>query len=161
MSSSIYYVKIITRLNERLFTNALVGITEAQANERLSDHNNPVIWIAAHTVWARYNTLALLGKPVKNPYEGLFENFKAFDASLDYTSIEAIRTEWKKVSNLLNDAFESVQEPHLASEAPIKNPIGDFTIGGTIAFLAQHESYDIGQLALLKKYLTAEAMSYS
>ena len=45
--------------------------------------------------------------------------------------------------------------------APFKSPIGDFTIGGTIAFLAQHESYDIGQAAYLKKYFTKEAMSYS
>jgi len=42
----------------------------------------------------------------------------------------------------------------LAADAPFKNPTGDSTIGGTIAFLAQHESYDIGQIGLLKKYFT-------
>lgn len=48
----------------------------------------------------------------------------------------------------------------MAAESPLKNPIGDSTNGGTLAFLTQHESYDIGQLAFLKKYYTKEAMQY-
>ena len=59
------------------------------------------------------------------------------------------------------DALNSVSEDHLAADAPFKSPIGDNTMGGTIAFFAEHESYDIGQLGFLKKYLTKEAMSYS
>ena len=43
----------------------------------------------------------------------------------------------------------------------LRTRIGDFTIGGTIIFLAQHESYDIGQMGYLKKYFTKEAMKYS
>ncbi len=148
-------------MNTRLFTSTLEGISEEQARERITGHVNPVIWIASHTVWARYNTLMFLGKPAENPYNGLFENFKAYDPSLDYTSLAEIKAQWNKVSPLLVDALESATEEHLAGESPIKSPIGDFTNGGTIAFLAQHESYDIGQLGLLKKFFTKVAMSYN
>lgn len=161
MNNSIYQSKIIFNMNDRLFNSALEGITEEQSKERITGHVNPVNWIASHTVWARYNTLMFLGKSADNPYNGLFENFKAYDVLLNYPSLSEIKNEWKKVSALLNDALGSVSEEHLAGDSPLKSPIGDFTNGGTIAFLAQHESYDIGQLGLLKKFFTKEAMSYN
>jgi hypothetical protein len=162
MAKSIYHSEIIFNLNTRLFLSALEGITEEQAKERISDHNNPISWLAVHTVWARYNTCAMLGKPAaKNPYDGLFENFKPFDPNYNYVSLAEVKEEWNKASELLKEAFASVTEEHLAADAPFKSPIGDFTISGTVAFLAQHESYDIGQIAYLKKYFTKEAMSYN
>jgi hypothetical protein len=160
-TSSIYHSEIIFNLNTRLFLNALEGITETQAKERISDHNNPLSWLAAHTVWARYNTLAMLGKPAANPYDGLFEGFKPFDAATDYGTLAKAKEEWNKVSGLLKEALASVTEEHLAADCPLKSPIGDFSFGGTVTFLAQHESYDIGQIAYLKKYFTKVAMSYN
>jgi hypothetical protein len=160
MKKSVYQSELILNMNERLFINALEGVSDEQANERISDHNNPLIWIATHTAWARYNMLMFLGKPVKNPFEGKFENFKAYDAADKYPSLEKVRTEWKNASKLLKQALNSVTEEHLDAESPLKNPTGDFSNGGTFAFLAQHESYDIGQMAFLKKYFTKEAMKY-
>jgi DinB superfamily len=161
-TSSIYHVDLIFNLNSRLFLNALAGVTEEQAKERISDHKNPLIWLAAHTVWARYNSCAMLGKPqAKNPYDGLFENFKPFDPSANYGTLGQAKAEWQKVTGLLMEAMASVTEEHLAADCPLKSPIGDFSFAGTVAFLAQHESYDIGQIAFLKKYFTKEAMSYN
>ena len=161
MKKSIYQSEIILNMNERLFINALAGVTDEQAKERISGHNNPLNWLATHTAWARYNMAMLLGKPGDNPYNGMFENFKPFDDTMKFDPLEKIKEEWNKASALLREGFSSVSEEHLASDSPLKSPIGDFTIGGTIAFLAQHESYDIGQIAFLKKYLTKEAMSYN
>ncbi len=161
MNKSIYQSQIIFNMNDRLFLSTLQGVTDEQANERITGHVNPVIWIAAHTVWARYNALVFLGAPTANPYNDLFENFKAYHASLAYPSLAEIKDEWKKVSGLLHNAIQDVTEAHLMADSPIKSPIGDFTNGGTVAFLAQHESYDIGQLGLLKKFFTKEAMSYN
>ena len=161
MKKSIYYLEIIFGLNTRLFNNTLAGVTEERSEERISGHSNSFKWIATHTVWARYNTLMFLGKPAQNPYPGLFENFKPYDPADKYPSLEEIKKDWQKASELLKDALGSVSEEHLSADSPIKNPIGDFTNGGTIAFFAEHESYDIGQLGLLKKYLTKEAMAYN
>lgn len=161
MSKTIHQSAIIFNLNNRLFTNALAGITDEQAKERLSEHNNPLGWIAGHTVWGRYNALIFLGKSVENPYEKWFSSRKPYDSSINYPSIIEIKKEWEKVTLLLQDALKTTSEEHLAADSPIKSPIGDVTNAGTVAFLAQHESYDIGQMALLKKYLTKEAMSYS
>jgi uncharacterized damage-inducible protein DinB len=46
-------------------------------------------------------------------------------------------------------------------EAPIKlSFIGDDTNAGLITFLAQHESFHLGQLAILKKNITGISMKY-
>jgi len=161
MAQSLYQSELIFNLNTRLFLNALEGVTEEQAKERVSDHNNPLNWLAVHTVWARYNIAGLLGKQVDNPYKGLFEGFKPFDPNYKYATLAEAKAEWQKASDLLKDALATVTDEQLAADAPFKNPTGDSTIGGAIAFLAQHESYDVGQVAFLKKYLTKEAMSYS
>jgi len=161
MAKSIYHSELIFNLNTRLFLSALEGVTEEQAKERISDHNNPLNWLAVHTVWARYNIAALMGKPAENPYNGLFENFKPFDPNYKYATLAEAKAEWQKASELLKEALATVTEERLAADAPFKNPAGDQTVGGTIAFLAQHESYDVGQVAFLKKYFTKEAMSYS
>ena len=161
MAQSIHHLALILNLNTRLFINALDGVTEEQAKERISDHNNPLSWLTAHTVWARYNISMILGKPAPaNPYEGLFEKFRPFDPTLDYFSLARNKEEWQKASAFLQDALASVSEEHLAADCPLKSPTGDFSNAGTIAFLAQHESYDIGQIGFLKKYLTGEGMKY-
>lgn len=153
-------MEIIFNLNTRLFNNTLEGVTEELSAQRISDHSNSFKWIATHTVWARYNTLIFLGKPAENPYPGLFENFRPYNESDKFPSLENIKEQWQKVSGLLKDALGSANEDHLMTDAPFTSPIGDGTNMGTLAFFAEHESYDIGQMGFLKKYLTKEAMSY-
>ena len=161
MTTSINQSALILQMNERLFTSALNGITDEQASERISNHNNPIIWIAAHTLWARYNMLSYLGKTVTNPYDNLFVNFKPYGAADDYPTLQQVKAGWRQVSDLLKAALQSVTEDTIAKDGGHQTPIGDTTNGGTLAFLTQHESYDIGQLAFLKKYYTKEAMQYN
>ncbi len=85
--SPAYQSQIIFGMNNRLFSSTLEGVTEEQAKERIAGHVNPIDWIASHTVWARYNALMFLGAPADNPYNSLFENFKAYDPSLNYPSL--------------------------------------------------------------------------
>lgn len=161
MISSVYQSALIFHLNTRLFRNALKGVDDDMAKIRISDHNNPLSWLGTHTVWARYNTCELLGMKTDNPFKGLFEGFKPFDPAYPYPSQEVILAEWDKSSVLLEEALEKVTDEYLAGPAPFKNPTGNHTLLGAITFLAQHESYDIGQIAYLKKFVTKEAMSYS
>ena len=161
MNSPIYPLELILKLNTRLFMNTLAGVNELQSEKRISEHNNSLKWIATHTVWARYNLLAFLGKPDKNPYSQLFEKFRAYDPSDSYPTLQELKDEWQKASSLLEAALKSVTSEQLAAESSFKGPVGDQTNLGALAFLTQHESYDVGQLGLLKKYLTKEAMAYT
>ncbi len=161
MAKSTHHLELILNLNSRLFINALDAVTADQGKERISDHNNSLNWLAAHTVWSRNMMCMLLGKPAaSDPYAGMFDNFKPLDPAVEYPGLDDSRSRWAEATTRLNEALAGVSEEHLASEGPLKNPTGDFSIAGTLAFLAQHESYDIGQIGFLKKYFTREGMKY-
>lgn len=153
-------ISLILNMNDRLFINALAGVTEAQGKERISTHNNPLCWLAAHTVSSRYLMLLFLGKPAQDPYQEMFANFRGYEDNIKYPTLAESIAEWNKVTALLKEALATATDEQLAANAPFPNPIGDFTNAGTMAFVAQHESYDIGQMAFLKKYFTKEAMKY-
>ena len=161
MTKSNKHSELILNLNTRLFNNSLEGVTEEQANVRISEHNNSLIWLTTHTVWGRYLICSALGKPpAKNPYDGMFENFKPFDPKDKYPTLAELKTEWTKASELLKEALDSVTEEQLSAKGPFPVPVDDSTNGGACAFFVQHESFSIGQMALLKKYFTKEAMQY-
>ncbi len=161
MTNDLTSVKTILNLNTRLFTNTIEGITEEQCNARMSDHNNPIKWIAAHVVSSRYLFLSLLGKPAQSPYQELFAKQRPYDPTDVFPSLGDVRKEWAKVSELLKTALASPSLDALKMGAPFPLPIEDQTNFGAMAFFAQHESYEIGQLGFLKKYHTKEAMKYN
>lgn len=161
MTHSLESIQLILELNTRLLPNTLEGITEKQWKERLSNHNNPFGWIAAHTVSSRHAILAFLGKPSQNPFVSFFENQKPYDPNVAYPSMEETKKEWARVSELLHAALRSPDQQALSAPAAFKLPISDSTMFGMVCFFAEHESYEIGQLGFLKKYHTKEAMKYT
>ncbi len=74
-NKSVYHSELILNLNERLFLNALKGVTAENAKHRISSHNNPIIWIATHVIWARYQIAAFLGQKVTTKSTNLLTIF--------------------------------------------------------------------------------------
>ncbi len=72
MEKSINHLKNIFNLNGRLFLNTLEGVSDELAQEQIAGHINSIVWIAAHTLWARINTILFLGSAAENPYNDLF-----------------------------------------------------------------------------------------
>ena len=161
MTNDLKSMQIILNLNTRLFANTLEGITEEHWNARVSDHNNPLKWIAAHVVSSRYLILTFLGKPAQNPYQELFANQRPYEATVVYPSLGDVKKEWEKVSALMKTALASPSSEALGMNAPFPLLIEDQTSFGAMAFFVEHESYEIGQLGFLKKYHTKEAMKYT
>ena len=152
----------IFRLNTKLFINCIEGITEEQSNATISSDTNSIKWVAAHIIWARYNASSIMGNPpANNPYIGLFEDFRPTNKEDDYKTITEIKEEWKKASDLLENSFSKIEPDFWEKEAPIKFPLlGDDSNAGLITFFAQHESFHLGQLAILKKAIVGISMKY-
>ena len=152
----------IFNLNTKLFTNCIEGITEEQSNATISPYTNCIKWVAAHIIWARYNASSIMGNPpANNPYIGLFEDFRPTNQEDDYKTITEIKEEWKKASDLLENSFSKIEPDFWEKEAPMKFPLlGDDSNAGLITFFAQHESFHLGQLAILKKAIVGISMKY-
>jgi len=62
-----------------------------------------------------------------------------------------IRDAWDAASEAIDARLAVLNAAELDAPAPQRFPAGGPTLLGALAFLAQHDSYHVGQLALLRK----------
>lgn len=151
----------ILDLNTRLYRNCLAGLTDDQANARPSDSTNSAAFIAAHLADSRFFLLRTLGVNCACPL-GRYLDGKRGIAELETPlPLEEIRAAWSTAADALRDRLESLTATDLAAEATMRFPVTDRTVLGVLTFLVQHDSYHVGQLALLRKFGGLPAMKYS
>jgi len=160
MKNAIIPLQLIFNLNSKLFLNATAGITDEMAAIRPNDQINNVVFISAHLLDARYYISDMLDLKVVNPFKDAFEKVTRVEESDQLPGLKTIRGNWVKLSQKLSDHFIEVSEAVLRREAPFKFPVADPTILGATTFLISHESYHLGQLGILRKYLDLPAMKY-
>jgi uncharacterized damage-inducible protein DinB len=147
-------------LNTRLFLNALDGMDEAVAGVRPSGRTNSVAFVAGHLVETRAWMGRYLGLETPAPFGGALEHAVDIDDIKVLPALAEIRPSWEGVSRAVASRLDGLTVLEAGSAATQRFPgVPETTLGG-IAFLVQHESYHVGQLALLRKYLGLPSMSY-
>jgi hypothetical protein len=154
-------------LHNRLFNNVLEGIADAHGGDRLSDHVNHLQWIAGHLVGSRSGVAGLVGIQPTFPYKDVYSDptqpppgNRAIDPSISYPPLSEILHYWNDIAEAFTHAVKGLGEEQLAMELPVKTPVGGNTLFDLLSFLASHESYHIGQMSIIRKYLGLSAMSY-
>jgi len=148
-------------LNTRLLLNALYGIDEEAARKRPNDHTNHVLFLACHLVDSRHYLARALGLASESPFKAMLDNAKGIDDVKEYPALEQVPAAWKEIGERLSRHIVDLGPAELEKPAPYAFPIeGGGTTIGCLAFLVQHDSYHLGQVALLRRYLGFEAMSY-
>lgn len=147
-------------LNTTLFRNCLVDLSDAQAVLRPNQHTNSVAFIAGHLVETRAWMARYVGLDCPPPFGGVLEHATSIDQIPALPSLEAIRVGWDDVSARVGERLGAMTSVDLATASSQRFPGVPNTVLGGIAFLVQHESYHIGQLAYLRKYVGLPAMKY-
>ena len=148
-------------LNTRLLLNALDGIGEEQARIRPNDRTNHALFLACHLVDSRHYLARALGLESESPFKAKLEAAKGIDDVKEYPSLEEVKEAWKDVGQRLSSHIAGLGDSDLEKPAPFAFPIeGGGTLLGCLAFLVQHDSYHLGQVALLRRFVGLEAMSY-
>ncbi len=148
-------------LNTRLLLNALDGIDEKAARIRPNDKTNHALFLACHLVDSRHYLARALGLASESPFKAMLQEAKGIDDVKEYPSLEDVRAAWVDVGGRLSRYIAELGVSDLEKPAPFAFPIeGGATLLGCLAFLVQHDSYHLGQVALLRRYLGLEAMSY-
>lgn len=150
----------ILRLNTRLFRNCLEGLTDEQAAVRPSATTNSLAFIAAHVADSRYFLLRTLGDARPSPLSPFLDGAKGIDDLKQCPSLAETQEAWTTVSRALRDRMEVLTAAELEAHFEGRFPT-DATVFGVFTFLVQHDSYHVGQLALLRKYAGLPAMRYS
>lgn len=146
-------------LNTRLFENALAGVDDASVGERPAGANS-LGFVACHLLDARAFLAGMLGIEYEMPYRDLLDGARGIDDLPSLPPVDGLRAAWRDVSDRLIRDFPALKESKLADRAAHGFPVDDRTVLGGIAFLLQHESFHIGQLALLRRQVGLEPMSY-
>jgi uncharacterized damage-inducible protein DinB len=149
----------ILALNTHLFRNVLRNLSDAQAAERVRG-GNPLAFLAAHLLDARCHVSGLLGAPVANPIGDALRDARSADEVDTLPWLTTVMAEWDRVSPHLEAALAAATAAQLDAPSPQRFPVRDATLGAGVAFLLQHESYHLGQLALLRRQLGLPAMTY-
>jgi uncharacterized damage-inducible protein DinB len=162
MNPAVSPLKHTLDLNTRLVLNALEGIDDDMARTRPNGHTNHVAFLACHLVDSRHYLAKALGLASESPFKGLLDGAAGIDDVKAFPSLDAVRDAWRSVSETLSRHVEGLTASDLEKPAPFAFPIeGGPTALGCLAFLVQHDSYHLGQIALLRRYLGLEAMKYS
>jgi uncharacterized damage-inducible protein DinB len=149
----------LLHLNTRLFLNCLEGMDDATAARSTGEQANTVAVIALHVVDARYALAAATGAPATSPFAGPAAGPEGGEAPTR-VPLAVLRTAWNEASTLLARRMGELGETDLAAPSPRRFPVADRSLLGGIAFLVQHESYHIGQLAFARRLLGLPPMTY-
>lgn len=151
----------ILDLNTGLLLNCLDQVSEAEAKARPLGGCNSIAFLSAHLADSRHFLAARLGSPLENPLAGFLASARTIDDLKDWPTLEEIARAWVAISAHLQSALEKVSGVDLDTPNAHRFPIADTSRLGMIAFLTQHDSYHLGQAALLRRQLGRPAMSYA
>lgn len=151
------------RMHSQSFKNALDAITEEAALKRIDNNTNHVVWMTGNLVNCRYWVGNLLGVNDKDPYEDLFKEGRALDESLNYPTLEELKTSFAAISPKVYQQLLAATDEQL-DEA--------FSFGMNVSFVQENvlnmigmcigrEDYLFGQIGLMRKLLGLKGMSYA
>jgi hypothetical protein len=153
MDTAISAIVPLFRASDQLFHRALDGVTREDLLRRPHDGSNPLIWIAGHAMTSRASLAKMIGESVENQWSNLFARGASVDSNLSYPGVEEIISLWNSVTQKLMPRLDLLGDDDLTKPAPFPVPTGDKTRRGAIIFLSYHETYHIGQMAYLRKWL--------
>jgi uncharacterized damage-inducible protein DinB len=127
----------------------LKGFDSQNATNTPAQGGNSAAWLLSHIVAARQMPLVFSGgQPIWN--QESLQRWARSPAALEAHET----TDWNQLCDDLNKTQE-VLMAHLAtleaSDLERQTPAG--TLGSTLAFLATHEAYHVGQVAMLRRAL--------
>jgi uncharacterized damage-inducible protein DinB len=160
MDARVVALAEVLRLNTKLFRNCLDGLTDEQAAVRPSPGTNSAAFIAAHVADSRYFILKVIGDARPSPLGPYLKGAKGIDDVKQCPPLAETLAAWTAASHAIRDRLAALTADELDASLTTRLPAVQ-TVLGVLAFLVQHDSYHIGQLSLLRKYVGLPAMAYT
>jgi len=145
-------------LNDQLYRSALDGLNREELNRRTGPESSPLIWLAGHLVSGRCGMAGLAGIKVEFAWQEFFKRYSKILEPSAYPEIGEIESAWSDTSSRLETRLGQLTDQELNAPSPRKFPVTDQTVRAGLAFLFWHESYHIGQIGFLKKWLGYDSL---
>ncbi|MFT5142259.1 MAG: putative damage-inducible protein DinB [Rhodothermales bacterium] len=139
--------------NAWMLRNAVLDLDPALASFKMENCNS-YDRVIGHIVTSRLNLAKTLGIDTPVPDWGAFGDFRLaaqFNEDNPCPPIGELMDAFAEISEAMIAGFEALKMDDLMKDSPIPVPGGDPNMMDLIAFFAMHESYHIGQLAVMAK----------
>lgn len=153
METDFAHVQGMFKANTDIVNKAIADVDAEHWFKNPGDDSNHLMWIMGHLVVHRGQTLKILGVDWNNQWASLFARGAERLADAEYPSAEEMRAAWQDVSAHLSAALQQPSPDLLAKDAPKGPPTFDGKVGGTVAFYAFHDTYHVGQISYVRKWL--------
>lgn len=160
MPDALTPLREMARLHTRLFLNALAGVDDEAATLRPEGRTNNITFVALHTLDARCWLAGYLGEPLSHPFDEDLKDVQSVDDVETLPPIAEVREAWREASGSFEALLERLEADALTGPSPMPFPIDDTTTLGGLVFMLHHEAFHVGQLALLRRYVGLDALSY-
>jgi uncharacterized damage-inducible protein DinB len=117
------------------------------------DDSNHLMWVTGHIIWSRGNVLKSLNAEWTAPWLAAFARGATRAMEKQYPPVAEMQNAWNDVSTQLLNCLADAPAELLAKTAPQGPPSFDGKLSGLVAFLAFHETYHVGQISYLRKWL--------
>ncbi|HZI76559.1 MAG TPA: DinB family protein [Gemmatimonadales bacterium] len=161
MDARVAPLAMLYQLNTDLLLNCLDSLSDAEAQTRLEAGGNSITFLAAHLTDTRHFLTGRLEQPLFNPLARYLADVRSIEEIREWPSLEEIRSAWLGVSAHLQTVLSRLTVEDLVRSNVHRFPVEDTTTLGMIAFLVQHDSYHLGQVAFLRRQLGKPPMSYA
>jgi uncharacterized damage-inducible protein DinB len=140
------------KANTDIVNKTIAAVDPEHWFKKPGDDSNHLTWMLGHLIVHRGHTLKALGVDYDNTWAELFARGAERTADSNYPSVEEIRNAWQRVSEELNAALKNPSADVLSQPVP-KGLTFDGKVSGSVAVLAFHDTYHVGQVSFLKKWL--------
>lgn len=153
MSTDIQTTANQFKFNNGLFDRITHGIPTEQWLTQPGDDSNHLLWVTGHMTVVRAVALNILGAPWSAPWQNMFKRGEKRGDSQQYPPVSEVQSAWQEVGHQLLATLPHASPDLLSKPVEKGRPSIDGTVGGTIGFLCLHESYHLGQMGFIRKWL--------
>ncbi len=158
ISNRMYGLIILFDMHTQYFTNAINGISDDDAHERLNTNANHVAWLAGSLVQERYELANIFGLELKSAADELFNEHKGIQDLDRYPALAEYENDWEKITPLLRERLLNATDVEL--DKILTYPEMSFSVFEMTSFDIYREANCIGQIALWRRLLGYEPMKY-
>jgi len=141
------------QFNNRIYERTVEGIPPEQWLIQASRESNHLLWVVGHAAVTRAAAVRLLGGEWSAPWQSLFTRGQQRVDNGQYPSVGEVQQAWNEIYRRLESAFPTASLESLSKPVEKGRPSIDGTVGGTLGFLCLHESYHLGQMGFIRKWL--------
>ncbi len=157
-SNRMYALIILFDMHTKYFHQALEGVSEEDATERLNTKANHIKWLAGSLIQERYELAKIFGEDLTAAADELFKDHKGIQDEAIYPSLADYSKDWDKISPILRAKLIAATDEEL--DKVLTFPGMSFPIYEMASFDIYREANCIGQIVLWRRLLNYPGINY-